>query len=176
MDQLYKKAARVKLLLTDCDGVLTDSGVYYSPTGEELKRFSLRDGMGVERIRKLANVDVGIISGENSLPLRKRAEKLGIHELHVGIQNKASVVENILKRKDLSFQEIAYIGDDVNDLEVLSIVGFSACPADALPVVKEQVDYICRLKGGDGAFREFCEKIIFSKGVYLDAPQPLNKM
>jgi 3-deoxy-D-manno-octulosonate 8-phosphate phosphatase (KDO 8-P phosphatase) len=158
--ELQEKAAGVKLLLTDCDGVLTDSGVYYSPNGEELKRFSIRDGMGAERIRDLVDVDIGIISGDDSVPLRKRAEKLGIQELHVGIKDKLSVVEEIMNRRNFSAREIAYIGDDVNDLEVLSMVGFSACPADALPQVKEQVDYICRLKGGEGAFREFCELII----------------
>jgi YrbI family 3-deoxy-D-manno-octulosonate 8-phosphate phosphatase len=138
--------------------------VYYSSNGEELKRFSTRDGMGAERIRNLANVDIGIISGEDSVPLRKRAEKLEIQELHMGIKDKVLVVEEIMKRRDSSVWEIAYIGDDVNDLEVLSMVGLSACPADALPQVKEQVDYICQLKGGEGAFREFCEKIIFLKG------------
>jgi len=161
--KLADKARKLKLLLTDCDGVLTDGGVYYSAKGEELKRFSLRDGMGVERLRKFARMEVGIVSGEASPSLKKRAEKLRIHELHCGIRNKPGTLREIMDNHQLAPEEIAYIGDDSNDLEALSMVGLSACPADALPEVAEMVDYVCRLKGGEGAFREFCDLIISLK-------------
>ena len=122
----------IKLLITDCDGVLTDAGVYYSANGEEMKRFSIRDGMGVERLRNLAGIETAIITGELSGSVRKRAEKLKITELHLGIKDKVACLQEILSRKNLQPAEIAYIGDDYNDLEVLQLVGLSACPADGL--------------------------------------------
>ncbi|MBN9380920.1 MAG: HAD-IIIA family hydrolase [Chitinophagaceae bacterium] len=153
-------AARIKILLTDVDGVLTDNGVYYSENGEEMKRFSIRDGMGVERLRKLAGVETGIITGETSPSVARRAEKLNIRELHLGIRNKLDKVEEILKRLQLQWEEIAYIGDDVNDLEVMEKAGLAACPSDAMPQVSEIVQYHCGNKGGYGAFREFAEWLI----------------
>lgn len=149
----------VKLVLTDCDGVLTDSGVYYSDAGEVMKRFSIRDGMGVQRLRSYG-IETGIVTGESSGSVKKRAEKLGIEELHLGAKVKADVLKEIVQRRGLSLDEIAYIGDDVNDLEVLAMAGVTACPADAVYEVREQVDYVCQAKGGHGAFREFAEWIL----------------
>ena len=160
---LKKKALKIKLLLTDSDGVLTDNGVYYGESGEQLKRFSIRDGMGVERLKKLCGVETGIITGETSPSVRKRAEKLTITELHLGIKDKASLLKEILERKNISATEVAYMGDDVNDLEIIQKIGFSACPGDAMPQVLKAVDYVCKNKGGDGAFREFAELIITYK-------------
>ena len=157
------KASKIRLLLTDCDGVLTDGGVYYGENGEVLKKFNIRDGMGVERLRKLAGIETGIITGELSPSVQKRAEKLNITELHLGIKDKPAVLQKILEKHKLLAQEVAYIGDDVNDLEIMQQVGFSACPADALVFVKQVADYICTLKGGEGCFREFAELIIESK-------------
>lgn len=163
MTEKKSKLKNIKLLLTDVDGVLTDTGVYYSVSGEELKRFSLRDGMGVERLRKLANIETGIISGEKSLLVRKRADKLEIEELHLGIKNKLKVLKKICKSNELEPNEIAYIGDDVNDLEVIESVGFSACPADAMTDVKRKANIVLNSDGGKGAFREFAEIIIDAK-------------
>ncbi len=154
------KAARIRLLLTDCDGVLTDSGVYYSAEGELLKRFSIRDGMGVERLRKLCGIDTGIVTGENSLIVARRAEKLQMKHLYLGIKDKLGCLREILQKHALMAEEVAFIGDDVNDLEVLQHVGLSACPADALPAVKAVAHYVCEQPGGHGAFREFAEWII----------------
>ena len=159
-DQLKASAARIKILLTDVDGVLTDNGVYYSESGEVMKRFSIRDGMGVERLRKLAGIDTGIITGETSPSVARRAEKLQILELHLGIRDKLGRVMEIMERLQLQWQEMAYIGDDVNDLEVMSKAGLAACPADAMPQVSETVHYHCVNKGGYGAFREFAEWLI----------------
>lgn len=157
---LAAKASRIRLLLTDCDGVLTDAGVYYSAEGEALKRFSIRDGMGVERLRQLCGVDVGIMTGENSAIVARRAEKLQMTHLYLGVKNKAARVREILQTHNLQADEVAFIGDDMNDLEVLQFVGLSACPADALPPVKAVVHYVCAQPGGHGAFREFAEWII----------------
>ena|SRR5579859_417596 len=159
-DQFREKADGIKLLLTDVDGVLTDNGVYYSEAGEVMKRFSIRDGMGVERLRNVGRIVTGIITGETSPSVIRRAEKLGIQELHLGVKDKAGRLKEILERKQLQWSEIAFIGDDVNDLEVLRQAGISACPGDAMPAVRQIVDYVCENKGGHGAFREFAEWLI----------------
>jgi len=166
IEQFNLKANAIKLLLTDCDGVLTDAGVYYGENGEELKKFSMRDGMGVERLRKYADVDTCIVTGENSPSVIKRAQKLHIAELHLGIKNKPAVFLEICDRLDLQPSEVAYIGDDYNDIEIMKLAGLTACPADALPQVKKQADYICELPGGAGCFREFAEMIIEAKQGY----------
>jgi len=162
-NQLSASAARIKLLLTDVDGVLTDNGVYYSENGEVMKRFSIRDGMGVERLRKLAGIDTGIITGELSPSVARRAEKLHISELHLGVKDKLERASEIMRRLHLQWEEIAYIGDDVNDLEVMGKAAVTACPADAMPQVSAIVDYHCTVKGGYGAFREFAEWLIEQK-------------
>lgn len=159
-EQYKEKAKKIKLLLTDVDGVLTDNGVYYGEGGEVLKRFSIRDGMGVERLRKLCGIDTGIVTGELSLSVARRAEKLHITQLHLGIKDKPGRLEEILRAGGWSWEELAFIGDDVNDLEVLQRVGLSACPGDAMAEVRGIVQYRCLALGGQGAFREFAEWII----------------
>jgi len=163
MEDLQIKLAKIKWVLTDCDGVLTDGGVYYGEQGEYLKKFNIRDGMGVERLRALVQVPTGIITGESSPSVVKRAEKLGITELNLGVKEKKGVVNRILKRYYLKTEELAYIGDDVNDLVVRSLVGMFFCPADALPQVKAEADVVLTLDGGRGCFREMAEMIIQAK-------------
>jgi 3-deoxy-D-manno-octulosonate 8-phosphate phosphatase (KDO 8-P phosphatase) len=160
---VLKKAAKIKLLLTDVDGVLTDTGVYYSADGEELKRYSIRDGMGAERLRKLVNVETGIITRENTDIVKSRAQKLKITELHLGSMEKEKTLEEICARKNLSKDEIAYIGDDTNDIEIMKAVGLSACPKDATKFAKDISDLILESKGGQGAFRDLAEIIIDAK-------------
>lgn len=157
---LREKGKKIKLLLTDNDGVLTDCTVYYSANGEELKKYSLRDGMGVNRLRTILGIDTGIITGENSLPVAKRAEKLNIKILHLHIKNKLEVFNQILEEFNLLPENIAYIGDDFNDIEVIKAAGLTAAPKDAMPQVIELVDYVCAYDGGYGAFRDFAELII----------------
>jgi 3-deoxy-D-manno-octulosonate 8-phosphate phosphatase (KDO 8-P phosphatase) len=156
---LKERAKKIKLVLTDNDGVLTDNGVYYLETGESMKRFSIRDGMGVVRLRNIG-IETGIITGELSGSVRTRAEKLKIKELFQGVLDKKSVLEEILKRRNLKPDNIAFIGDDINDNEIIKMVGLSASPADGMNSIKEIVDYVCQEKGGYGAFREFAEVII----------------
>jgi 3-deoxy-D-manno-octulosonate 8-phosphate phosphatase (KDO 8-P phosphatase) len=160
---LVAKAQAIRLLLTDVDGVLTDGSVYYSAAGEEMKRFSIRDGMGVERLRQLTGIEVGIVTGEKSPAVLRRAEKLKIAELHVGIRRKSAVLADIFDRLKLQPKEIAYIGDDTNDLEVMRHVGLTAAPADAYRDVLTVADYVCQAAGGQGAFREFVELIIAAR-------------
>jgi len=156
---LAAKARRIKLVLTDSDGVLTDNGVYYGETGEVLKRFSIRDGMGVERLRAVG-VEVGIVTGEMSPSVARRAEKLKITELHLGIKDKVAQLGEILTRLNLTADQIAFIGDDTNDVGVLGLVGLAACPGDATSFARDVADYRCRARGGHGAFRELAELII----------------
>lgn len=161
--EILKRASKIKLVLTDIDGVLTDTGVYYSVKGEELKRYSIRDGMGVERLRKLVGVETGIMTRENTDIVRSRAAKLKIEELHLGILEKEKTLEEIISRKNLSAKEIAFIGDDTNDVEIMKNVGLSACPNDATKFAKKVADIIVESNGGGGAFRDLAEIIIEAK-------------
>ena len=159
---LYAKARRIRLLLTDVDGVLTDGGVYYGEAGEVLKRFNIRDGMGVERLRQVG-VETGIVTGEISPSVARRAEKLKITELHLGIKDKPARLAEILVKTGLVAEDVAFIGDDTNDMAVLQLVGLSACPGDAMSFARDVTDYQCQAFGGQGAFRELAELIILSK-------------
>ena len=158
--RLRNKAQKIKLVLTDNDGVLTDTGVYYSADGEIFKRFSIRDGMGVERLRKELGIETGIITGEISGSIKKRAEKLKITELLLGVMEKHLLLSEIQERNNIKPENIAYIGDDVNDIKLMKLVGLTASPADAMAEIRNMVDYVCEQKGGHGAFREFAELII----------------
>lgn len=157
---LLAKARNIKLVLSDNDGVMTDTGVYYSANGEEFKRFSIRDGLGVERLREVCHINTGIITGETSGSVRKRAEKLKITHLYLGAKKKHELFFEILKENNLKPENIAYIGDDLNDLEILRLCSLTACPSDAMIDIRHIVDYVCEHKGGNGAFREFAELII----------------
>jgi 3-deoxy-D-manno-octulosonate 8-phosphate phosphatase (KDO 8-P phosphatase) len=161
--ELISRLKGIQLLITDCDGVLTDNGVYYSAEGEVMKRFSIRDGMGVERLRNLVQVETAIMTGEISESVLKRAEKLNMKYVYLGVKDKKQKLEEVLEQTRLNPQHIAYIGDDTNDLEIMQMVGVSATPGDATPFTQEAADYICRERGGYGAFREFAELIIFAK-------------
>jgi len=162
-DEILNKARNIKLLISDNDGVLTDTGVYYSAAGEEFKKYSARDGMGVERLRNLCNIETFIITGEESPSLIKRAEKLKVTNLFLNIKNKLEIFNSLLLQMNLNKDEVAYIGDDLNDIEVIKSVGLSAAPKDAMEPIRNQVDYICSLPGGNGAFRELAELVIYSK-------------
>ncbi|MBT8379804.1 MAG: HAD-IIIA family hydrolase [Ignavibacteria bacterium] len=157
---LKEKLEKIKVVITDNDGVLTDTGVYYSEKGEELKRFSIRDGMGVERLRKQAGIETIIITGEKSGSVKARARKLQIEEYYLGVKNKLDLLDEILKRNEINEENIAFIGDDVNDLQIMERVGFKATPADGTIFIKKIADYICENKSGNGAFREVAELIL----------------
>lgn len=150
---------RIRLFATDVDGVLTDAGMYYSESGDEWKKFNTRDGMGIKLLQK-AGLITAIVTQERTKLVARRGEKLAIPEVHQGVMDKLSLVNEMAVRYSLTLEQIAYIGDDVNDLETLKAVGFSAAPADGMPAVVEAVDYVCRKKGGEGAVREVIEMIL----------------
>ena len=164
---LDERLSRVKLFLCDVDGVLTDASVFVGGD-HELKRFNIRDGMGVERLRAVG-VETGIVTGERSPSVSKRAEKLKITELHLGIRDKAPLLAEILNRLGLTAEQVAFIGDDTNDVAILGLVGLAACPGDATIFAREAADYRCHARGGHGAFRELAELIISCQG---GAPVP----
>jgi len=166
--QILKKASKIKLLITDVDGVLTDTGVYYSDKGEELKRYSIRDGMGIERLKTLVNIDTAIMTRENTDIVKSRAEKLKITKLYMGVHEKEKVLNDILEQNNLKPEEIAYMGDDTNDVEIMKMVGLSACPNDATKFAKNVADLIVENKGGNGALRDLAEIIIEAKKLKKD--------
>lgn len=148
-----------KIVLTDIDGVWTDGGMFYDQTGNEWKKFNTSDSAGVLFCRKL-NIPVGIITGEDTQIVKNRAEKLKIDILYQGISDKVAVAKEICKELEIEMKDIAYIGDDLGDMELLKLVGISAAPYNAPTYVKEIVDFTTEKKGGEGAFREFVETII----------------
>lgn len=153
---------KIRLFATDVDGVLTDAGMYYSESGDEWKKFNTRDGMGIKLLQK-AGLITAIVTQERTRLVARRAEKLAIPELHQGVMDKLAVIRDMAERHGIALRQVAYIGDDVNDIEALKAVGLSAAPADGLPQVLEVVDYVCRLKGGEGAVRELAELILQSR-------------
>lgn len=160
--EIQRRAHAIKLVLTDNDGVLTDTGVYYSDKGEVFKRFSIRDGMGVERLRD-KGIETAIITGETSKSVQKRSEKLKMPYLYLGVKNKRAKLDEILRETGLFTAQLGYIGDDVNDLEIIAEIskaGLTACPNDAMPIVQTAVHYKANANGGNGAFRDFAEWIL----------------
>ncbi len=162
MVTLEKKCKSIKLVLTDVDGVLTDGGMYYSEEGETLKKFNTRDGMGMELLLE-KNIKTILITREKSKIVKTRSKKLNVFKTYLGIQQKELLLEKISKELDIPINHIAYIGDDVNDYKIMKKVGLSCAPNDAVDKIKNISDYICKLKGGEGAFREMAELILSFK-------------
>ena len=159
-----KQGHQIKMLLTDCDGCLTDGGMYYSENGDELKKFSTLDGMGFGLMRE-HGVICGLITGENTKLVQRRAEKLKLDVLKMGVQNKFATVQELCVEKGISLEEVAYIGDDINDRELLEQVGFSASVPDALQEIQNIVDYVAVRQGGNGAVRDVIEHLL--RGGYV---------
>ena len=148
-----------KLIATDIDGVWTDGGMYYDQKGNEWKKFNTYDSAGVLFAKKL-NIPIAIITGEDTEIVRRRAAKLKVDHLFMGVENELIVLSELCRELSISLSEVAYIGDDINDIEILKNVGFSACPSSAPDYIKELVTIICSKKGGEGVFREFVETIL----------------
>jgi len=149
----------IKIVVSDVDGVLTDGGLYYSAEGMVMKKFNVKDGMGVVRLKK-AGLLTGIISTDNSDIIKSRAKRLKMDFAVTGTWNKKEEMINLCRKYGYTMENVAFIGDDVNDLEIIKNVGFSAAPADAVPEILEIVDYICSQKGGEGVFRELAELVL----------------
>ncbi len=154
-----ERARRVKMILMDVDGTLTDGTILVLSDGEELKSYNVKDGAGI-LLARLAGLKTGIITGKTSKSLEKRAEKLKIPEVYQGVLDKKKVFEEILAKNKLKAEEVAYIGDDLGDLEVIKSAGLAAAVADAHPAIKKRSHFICTKPGGKGAVREFIEFIL----------------
>lgn len=148
-----------KLILTDIDGVWTDGGMYYDQTGNEWKKFNTSDSAGVIFCKKM-DIPIGIITGEDTEIVKRRAEKLKVDFLFQGCQDKISVAQGICDELKIDLSDVAFIGDDLGDIPLLKKVGISASPANAPSYVKEIVHFVTLKQGGEGAFREFVEIIL----------------
>ncbi len=157
--EIRERARRVKMLAMDVDGVLTDAGMYYGEHGEELKKFNTRDAMGVALLREIGIIPA-IITRESTAIVTRRAAKMKIEDVHIGVLDKLATMRGILERHRLGMEEVEYIGDDVNDYELLCHVGLAVAVRDATRLPRSVAHYITEAKGGEGAVRELCELIL----------------
>jgi len=158
-DDVRARLARVKLLVLDVDGVLTDGSLYYSERGEEIKKFHVRDGQGI-RLAQQAGIEVALLSGNASAAVQQRARGLGITHVFLGLDDKLATLEALCKHLGLSLAQVAYVGDDVNDLPALRAVGCPVTVADARPENRACAIYVTHLPGGQGAVREICDLLV----------------
>ncbi len=156
---IAERCASIELLVTDVDGVLTDAGMYFGDDGEVLKKFNTRDGMGLGMWQK-AGFRAAIMTSEDTPIVKSRAAKLKIDRVFLGVKDKGKEIEELARKEGLSLDQVAFIGDDINDLPALKKVGLAACPSDALGAVKKEAHYICKQKGGGGCVREFVDLLM----------------
>lgn len=155
--------SKIKLIVLDVDGTLTDGGIYYDSQGNEMKRFDVKDGLGILVARK-AGLEFAIITGRASPMVERRAKELGVKYLLQGVQKKYPALLELAKDCGLSLEEIGYIGDDLNDLQCMEAVGFRACPSDAASAVKSICNFVASASGGHGAVRESLESLLSQRG------------
>lgn len=156
---------KIRLFITDIDGVWTDGGMYYGENDVEYKKFSTYDSVGVLCLKKM-RIPLAIITGENSIIVKKRAEKLKIDSVHLGVKSKLSVAKRICESFNVALNETAYIGDSINDYFLIKEVGLSACPSTASDIIKKNVDIVLDTAGGCGVFAEFVDKYMNALGIY----------
>lgn len=157
--------SKIKLIVLDVDGTLTDGGIYYDSQGNEMKRFDVKDGLGILVARK-AGLEFAVLTGRASPMVERRVKELGINYLLQGVQKKYPALLELAKSQNLSLEEIGYIGDDLNDLQCMEAVGFRACPCDAAAAVKAICSYIASAPGGHGAVRENLEYLLTQRGLW----------
>lgn len=154
--------AQVKLLALDVDGILTDGGLYYTESGQVCKKFNVKDGKGI-KLLIASGIEVAIISANDSTATLHRAKTLGISHCYIGVEDKLTVLQNLCQQLNLSLSQVAYMGDDVNDLPILQAVGFPLTVADAVRANRGCAVYVTELAGGQGAVREVCDLLLESK-------------
>lgn len=167
LDKLCQRAAKIKWFFCDVDGTLTDGCVYYSSEGELLKKFSLRDGTGFFLLKQ-CDIKTGFITTENSPIVAKRAQKLNVDRYIFGTHRKLEAMKNFCNLEGISLDNIAYIGDEINDIKLLSCCGLGFAVGDADEKVKQSALLICKHKGGDGAFREAVDILLKLQDVNID--------
>lgn len=149
----------IKTLILDVDGTLTDGTVYFGENGEAYKGFYVRDGIGIQKIMKVGIVPV-IVTSRDSRIAESRARDLGIDEVYIGVEDKKTFLEDYFKKRNINKNEIAYIADDINDLEAMRLARYRGCPADAVIEMRNVCNFVSNYRGGYGAVREFCEFIL----------------
>ena len=157
--ELKSRLSQVKLLALDVDGVLTDGGLYYTERGEELKKFNVKDGLGIKLLMR-AGIEVAIISANSSAATTYRAKKLGMEHCYIGIEDKLPVLNDLCDRLNISLAEVAYVGDDITDIPILKSIGCPITVADAIAENLEHVIYVTQMAGGHGAIREVSSLIL----------------
>jgi 3-deoxy-D-manno-octulosonate 8-phosphate phosphatase (KDO 8-P phosphatase) len=160
---VLKAAQKIKLLLLDVDGVLTDGRLYYGNAGEELKAFDIQDGLGIKLLQR-GGVNVGIITGRSSDLVKRRAKELSIDPLVQGREDKLTALNQLLENMNIGFEEIAFVGDDLPDLAVIRRVGLGITPANGNHILASQVLWQTKRSGGNGAVREVAELILHAQG------------
>jgi 3-deoxy-D-manno-octulosonate 8-phosphate phosphatase (KDO 8-P phosphatase) len=173
-ESIFEKAKTIKVLITDIDGIMTDGGIIYDDLGTEHKKFNVKDGLIVQHLRK-AKFLVGAITGRNSPVVENRCEELKFDFHYHGIRDKGKKLAEVLETMEVAMEEVAYIGDDLNDLPILCHVGLAVTPADALPYVKMHAHYVSPLLGGKGIFREVADILLHSKGQLIPLIENLSK-
>lgn len=154
---------RIKLFVMDVDGTLTDGKIYIGEDGEIMKAFDVKDGYAIACVLPKVDITPVIITGRKSKIVEQRAKELKIAELHQGISNKLLKLQEVAEKYKVDLEEVAYIGDDLNDIECMELCGLSACPSDAIREVVDKCDYVCKQPGGRGAVREFIDWILRNK-------------
>lgn len=160
-----KKASNIKAIFFDVDGVLSDGKIIYDENGREIKNFNVKDGQIISHLRK-AGILTGAISGRESGATSKRCAELKLDFCHQGIMDKVSTFEKLVKHYKLKMKEVAFIGDDINDLAVLGMAGFSVCPSDTFDYIKERVHLVASVKGGHGVLREVADLVLAARGEF----------
>jgi 3-deoxy-D-manno-octulosonate 8-phosphate phosphatase (KDO 8-P phosphatase) len=167
IEECLTRARRLKLMIFDVDGVLTDGSLYFADDGSEIKVFSARDGQGMSML-KMAGLTLAIITGRNAPCVGWRMKNLGVEHVYQGVGNKLAVFHELLAKLGVEAGEAGFMGDDIIDLQVMDACGFSATPADSYELNRQRADYLARYPGGHGAAREVCEFILAAQGK-LDA-------
>ncbi|HYE99358.1 MAG TPA: HAD family hydrolase [Planctomycetota bacterium] len=162
--ELRRRLRRIRAFALDVDGVLTDGGMYYGPGGEGFRRFHVRDGMGLRLVRE-AGVVLALISGERTDIILRRAEKLGIEHVYLGVEDKAEALQGFLRKIGVSPGETAYMGDDVNDVAPMKASALAFTVPGAPPTVRKAAHRVTRLRGGEGAVREICDLLLEARKV-----------
>lgn len=172
--EILEKASKIKLLITDIDGVLTDGGIIYDNDGQELKKFNVKDGLIVQHLRK-NKILVGAITGRASKVVENRCEELKFDFHYHGVKDKGKRLKEIMDTLEISAEEVAYIGDDLIDLPILSQVGLAVVPSDAVEYIKPFAHHVSSIAGGRGVFRETGEILLHSRGVLAEIIENLVK-
>lgn len=161
-DQLLEALRSIRLLSLDVDGVLTDGGLYYADDGSQLRKFNVKDGMGMKMARE-AGVEIAIITASDTPSISHRGTVLGIEHVHVGVEDKLATLGLVCSRLGIDISQVAHMGDDLNDLPVLETVALPMTVSDAVSEVLEKAAFVTERKGGDGAVREICDLIVAAR-------------